>query len=119
MNKVKPNEINIYDEYGISDNDSDYDELNIINENIRNPSDIISKDNNNYETESDSSDDNIYYQIKENASKDPKFIKKSINKLSQRLKILPDPIKKTFINVEKPLPKSKFCYSFRKMLFCI
>jgi len=116
MNKIKPEIINIYNEYGISDDDSDYDELDIDNTKLRRPSEIISNDINNYETNSDSSDENIYYQIRENSKKKPENIKKSITNLTNRAQILPDPIKKTFINMEKSSSKKNCNYYLKKIL---
>ena len=122
MTSIKPEatnnepEINIYQEYGINDDDSDYDEVDI--KNIR-PSEIISKDDTNYETNSeDSVFDNYYYQIREISIKDPIFIRNSINNLTKRVKILPDTVKKKFINTEKPLQKKTCYYYFKKILFC-
>ena len=103
MNRVMPtlptyyHNSTVYDDYSSSDNEISY-------ENAIRPSQMVNKhinDDGNSSDDTSSDEGMIMSQInaqRENDKKTPFFINSSLHSFSQRIKILPESIQKTFID---------------------
>ena len=103
MNRVMPtlptysHNSMVYDDYSSSDNEISY-------ENAIRPSQLVNKhinDDGNSSDDTSSDGDMIMSQInaqRENDKKTPFFINSSLHSFSQRIKILPESIQKTFMD---------------------
>jgi hypothetical protein len=106
---------NIYDAYSISsDEDNDINNIFEPTNKIMLPSEISNNRNNNTSSDTESDDYNEHNIIMNNRRK-PSFVKKSLDKLSTRIDILPEKIKETMI-IEK-IKSPRLCYIRHKALY--